>query len=280
MAPTQQSAPPSPTPEFSVKQGVLFNGTVSVRLEIPNNPAGPKPAVITLVDDLRGFRDAGFVAVTYKIDWARIKGPTPPAPPSERRVGKWVLTSPSAKVLGKSYLRGITEEATEYVPKIIDWLETVPEVDANRLAMAGGSTNGFITLQAVAADHRLRAAVVIAACGDYRGFLRQSSMGMEGKPLALEPSYERWIRAHDIIRKPRHMVHAALLMVNRAEDPIIPVSCADATARVLKQTYAAAGATDRFRYVRFETTGHGIGPDERRETMEWLGKWLQAPTTE
>ena len=59
----------------------------------------------------------------------------------------------------------------------------------SRVAITGVSTNGFIALQAVAADQRLHAASVIAACGDYQRFLRYSSMGMAGRPLTLDPDY-------------------------------------------------------------------------------------------
>ena len=248
---------------------------MSIRLEIPREPEGRKPAVITLADDTETIRRAGFVAVTYKINWRRIKGPPPPLPPPEQRVGTWVLASPSADVLGESYLRGIAEAANDYVPKIVDWVAAVPEIDPTRIAMVGGSTNGFTTLQALAADHRLVVAVVITACGDYHRFLRESSMGMAGKPLRLGRSYEHWIRTQEVERHPDRVVHAALLMVNRAGDPLIPISCAETTAKALARAYAKAGAPDRFRYVRLPTEGHGIGPDERRETMEWLRRWLR-----
>jgi hypothetical protein len=63
-------------------------------------------------------------------------------------------------------------------------------------------------------------------------------------------------------------------MVNRVDDELIPISCADATAEALAPAYERAGAADRFRYVRIETTGHGFGPNEHREAMAWFEKWL------
>lgn len=266
--------PPPPVTEFLVKETRLVNGAVSVRLDIPLSPVGPKPTVIALFGDTHQFVAAGFVAVTYNINWALLKGPAPPPPP-QQVVGKWVLASPSAAVLGETYLRGIASTATDYVPKIIDWLVTVPDVDATRIGMVGVSTNGFVTLQAVAADRRIRAAVAVAACGDYHRFLRYSSMGMEGRPLDLDPAYDRWVQSQEIIRNPRPVVHAALLMVNRVPDELIPISCADETARALARAYKRAGAADRFRYVRVPEAGHGIGLEERRETLVWLQDWLQ-----
>lgn len=274
-APLRQFTPPSRATEFLVKEATLANGTVSAHLEIPLDPAGPKPAVIALLGDTHQLVGGGFVAVRYSINWTLIKGAPPTPLPAEHSVGKWVLASPSADVLGERYLRDIAATATVYVPAVINWLETVPEIDATRIGMAGGSTNGFITLQAVAADRRIRAAVAIAACGDYHRFLRYSSMGMGDAPLDLAPAYNQWIQSQEIVRNPHQVVHAALLMVNRVDDQVIPISCADETARVLEQAYRRADATDRFRYVRRPVAGHGIGAEENNETLAWFEQWLQ-----
>jgi len=262
-----------------VKETQLLNGAISARVEIPLGPRHPRPTVIALIGDTHDLIGAGFVAVTYTIDWRLLKGSPPPPPPPESTVGKWVLASPSAAVLGERYLRDIAATAAEYVPMIIDWLETVPDVDATRIGMVGSSTNGFVTLQAIAAEPRIRAAVSITACADYHGFLRDSSMGMMGAPLALDPAYERWIRSQEIIRSPRRVVHAALLMLNRIGDELIPISCADETAKALARAYARAGTPDRFRYLRQEAAGHEFGPEERRELLVWFQEWLQGPSS-
>jgi hypothetical protein len=66
-------------------------------------------------------------------------------------------------------------------------------------------------------------------------------------------------------------------MINRAADPLIPVSCADETARVLGEAFARAGAPQRFRYLRLEGEGHGQSPAELDATMAWLKQWLGQP---
>jgi predicted acyl esterase len=185
------------------------------------------------------------------------------------------LASPSADVLGERYLRQISATATDYVPIVIDWLATLPEVDSERIGMAGISTNGFVTLQAVAADRRIRAAVAISACGDYHDFLQHSSMGTGEASLALAPAYEAWLQTQEIVKHPQDVVHAALLMVNKIGDELIPISCGDETARVLERAYRRAGAADRFRYVRLPVASHGMGPDENSETFAWFQQWLQ-----
>ncbi|TMA56511.1 MAG: hypothetical protein E6J75_09560 [Deltaproteobacteria bacterium] len=154
---------------------------------------------------------------------------------------------------------------------------TLPEIDPGRTGMTGSSTNGFITLQAVAADGRLSAAVAVAACGDHLRFLRFSSMGMAGQPLQLDPEYERWLHGQEPIRHSERLVHAALLVVNRVDDPLIPISCAESTAHVLERAYARAGVPERFRFVRTQESGHGVGKAEGEEALAWLRRWLLEP---
>jgi hypothetical protein len=263
-----------PVVEYRVKETRLFDGAVFVHLEIPPEPTGAKPTVLTLLGDTAPVLACGFNAVTYRVNWDRLHGPAPAPLPTDRPAGKWVLASPSAAVLGERYLRHIGREGGEIVPAILDWLETLPEVDGRSFGMVGVSTNGFATLQAVAADRRITAAVAVAACGEYHIFLRDSSMGMAGKPLALDPAYEEWLRGQEIVRRPESLTHAALLMQNRIGDELIPIACADATASALEKAYARAGAMARFRYERSEEQGHGIDWDERRRAIGWLKRWL------
>jgi len=262
--------------EYHVKEARLLNGLVIVRVEIPPAPDGAKPTVIALLGDTHELLRAGFIAVTYTVYWDFLRPPAP-TPKAGHSVGTWVLASPSAEVLGQSYLRDVARNATEVVPAIVEWLTTQPEVDATRLGMVGASTNGFVALQAAAVEPRLRAVVAIAASADYECFLRHSSMGMQGKPLTLAPAYAEWLRAQDVTRMPQRLVHSALLMLNRTGDKLIPFACAEATARALSEAYARAGAPDRFHFVSFDIEGHGIGPQESQATLDWLRRWLQTP---
>lgn len=273
----EPSAPvASSTTSYLVKETDLVNGAVGVRLDIPLQPAGPKPAVIALLGDTHAVVAAGFVAVTFNVRWGLLRMGQPTPSPAEQTVGKWVLASPSADVIGERYLHEIASTAEMYVPAVLDWLATQPDVDPARIAMVGSSTNGFVTLQAVAADRRLVAAVAIAACGDYHRFLQFSEMGMAGKPLQLAPAYADFVRRQEIIHHPERVTHAAVLMMNRASDPLIPISCADETARVLTEAYARAGTPQRFRFMRMDGEGHGMGAPEIDATMAWLKEWLAA----
>src|SRR5262249_17481220 len=94
-------------------------------------------------------------------------------------------------------------------------------------------------------------------------------------PLDLDPAYAAWLRTQQPIAHPRRLVHAALLMVNRVQDPLIPIACADETQRVLAPVYASSGFARRFRFVRTEgAEGHRLGPREVQKNLPWLHKGL------
>jgi dienelactone hydrolase len=271
-------APAPSGPKIETRETQLDGDFITVRLHIPPTPEPRKPAVISFLGEHASLLARGYLVATYRINWD-VRNPPSAAPPApeENPVGKWILASPSPGVLGRRYLRVIATNAEEVVPKVLDYLATVPEVDPARLGIAGGSTNGFIALEAVARDRRLVAAAVLTACGDYHLFLRDSSLGMEGAPLVLEPAYDRWLRSIEPIHRAARMTHAAVLMVNRDGDPIIPIACADSTARVLARGYARAGVPDRFRYRVIEAAVHGLDARDVEETLAWFDRWLRPP---
>jgi hypothetical protein len=278
-APPKLPAPamfiPLATAAVETRETQLYDDLITVRLHIPPTPEPRKATVISALGDRSVFLGEGFLVVTYRINWELLKQSETPRAPAENAVGKWVLASPSAAVLGQEYLRSLSTIGHEMIPRIVDYLVTVPEVDPTRIGFAGNSSNGFVALQAVARDRRLAVAVVLGGCGDYHRFLQYSSMGIEGRPLELDPEYDRWLRTQEIVEHPERVLHAAILMANRDGDPVIPISCADRTARVLERAYRRAGAPERFRHVVVRSDEHGLGEQEVEQTLTWLVRWLR-----
>jgi hypothetical protein len=263
--------PPATTRAYETRRTRLANG-LGVQLEIPPGP-GPRPAVINQhFGTAAALLARGVVIVSFTRASA---APPPPSEPLGATVGQLVLASPSAGVLGRAYLRAIVAAGTEDVPHVLDYLVTVPEIDSARIGIAGASTNGFAALQALAADDRLAAAVVAFACGDYFRFLRFSSMGMRGEPLTLDDDYARWLVAVEPDTHTPRPVPAALLLIGGTRDVLVPFSCVQATARKLGAAYAAAHVPERFRFIAVDR-GHGVGPAEQAEAVEWLARWLGA----
>ncbi|MFM7736276.1 MAG: alpha/beta hydrolase family protein, partial [Alphaproteobacteria bacterium] len=109
--------------------------------------------------------------------------PTPPgATPAEPQVGAWLLAAPRPGIVGRAYFQLITQDAHASIPRVVDFLAAMPQVDPTRIAIGGSSTSGFVALQALAAEPRLSAAVVRVACGDYTAFLRSSRLALNDDP--------------------------------------------------------------------------------------------------
>ena len=273
--------PPLPVdPPDEVRDVEIEGQWITARLQIPDTPPGPKPVVIAPTGDADILLGAGAIVVTYSVNWhllAGLKPPEPAPPPPRNTVGTWLLASPTPKTVGKVFLTLIDYNAQHAIPKVIDHLVTLPEVDPARIGVAGSSTNGFTALQAAAADPRIAAAAVVVACGDYHGFLHRSSLAMNGRRLDLDPAYDAWLREREPIRRPDRLVHAAVLMVNGAEDVAVPAACATRTAHALRRAYARAGVPERYRFVLIPGSGHNLDERAAQEVLAWWWRWLLRP---
>jgi len=206
-----------------------------------------------------------------------VEGPVEPATP----VGKWLLTAQRPGLVGRDYFALIAANAASVVPAVVDHLTGVGDIDPHRIAISGSSTGGFVALEAMRADARLAAAVVRVACGDYHEFLATSSLALAGDErwlvdgrVALDPDYEATLREREPIRFPDRYPPRPLLMLNGAQDPAVPVACAQATARDFAPAYERAGASDRFRFVLYPEHGHDLPPAADDEILRWWERWL------
>jgi dienelactone hydrolase len=269
-------APPCETRELS-----LDGGFITVRVDIPREPPGPKPAVLALLGERPRMLRAGLVTISYHVHWEDLRPlaeAMPKPPPTERMWGKWLLASPSPGTIGRGYFEVITSDATRTIPRVLDAVAEIPEIDMTRIGIAGTSTTGFTALEAVAVEPRITAAVVGAACGDYHRFLYGSNLAMNGEFLRLDPDYESWLHSIEPIRHPERLVHAAVLLLAGDEDPVIPRRCIETTVEVLRSAYADAGVPERFRFRVVPGLGHSFTPPLVDDMMAWWVEWLTGRT--
>jgi hypothetical protein len=255
-----------------------MGGFVQLRLDIPASPPGPKPTVVSLVDGREQLLEMGMVVATYRQNWEPLKAlapPPPPEPPAKNTVGVWLLAAPTPKTVGKGYFSMISIDAESILPLVLGYLGALPEVDTARIGIIGSSTKGFAAMRA-AADRRIAAAVVLAACGDYHTFLHLSPLAMKGAPLDLDAGYDAELRRLEPIRHPGRFTHAAMLMMNGTADAAVPIECARSTAQALERAYAKAGVPERFRFVEVGGAGHNdLGAGTPAEVGTWLQRWLR-----
>lgn len=272
--PRARAAPRGGALRASVERVLLHHGAIELTLEIPIDGSHRRRPVVLGMPGMRAtVLEAGAIWGDYTIQWTRLKD-APPPPPTHDTVGTFVLTSPSADVLGRNYLETISRTAWEFLPEIVDHLVTRDDVAPDRIALGGASTNGFIALQAASREKRLAAVGVFLACGDYFRFLQDSSMGMAGQPLRLDPAYADWVRTQEVIRFPDTLPPTPLLLTGRVGDPLIPIACVDTTAEVLADAYLRAGVPDHFTFARLQLEGHGYNVDEQRAYEAFLRRWI------
>jgi 2,6-dihydroxypseudooxynicotine hydrolase len=124
--------------------------------------------------------------------------------------------------------RHLVPDFERYTSAILDYLETRPEIDADRLGILGRSLGGHYAVRAASTDDRLRACVAWGVIFDMRDFSGMRDLTQDGfrfitglaDPDAAEARVREYIDLSDVagrLRAPLYMLHGAL-------DALIPVS--------------------------------------------------------
>lgn len=112
----------------------------------------------------------------------------------------------------------------------LDWLATRPEVDPNRLGVAGISLGAIIAELAMGVDDRLTAGVTIIGGGDLTGILWRSPLTLPWKLQMkqagiTESALRETIRPAEPLALAERNRPRRVLMINGYYDVIIPESC-------------------------------------------------------
>jgi cephalosporin-C deacetylase-like acetyl esterase len=149
------------------------------------------------------------------------------------------------------------------VMRTIDYLETRPEIDPDKIICMGQSGGGTITLFSAALEPRISNAIV--SC--YFCTFKDSIMSIYHCEDNYVPGILRLGEMYDIagLIAPR-----PLMIVAGQEDPIFPIEGVDYAYSQLEKIYSAAGVSDRLsRYV-----GSGGHRFYKEKVWEWVKKWL------
>jgi hypothetical protein len=141
----------------------------------------------------------------------------------------------------------------------VDFISTLPDVDANRIACTGASGGGTQTFMLMAVDDRIKAAAPVCMISAHF----QGGCECENAPL---------------LRLDIYNVEIASLMAPR---PLILVSATGDWTKNnptveypdIRSVYELFGAGDRVASVQFNT-GHNYNKDSREAVYAWFGKWM------
>ncbi len=149
--------------------------------------------------------------------------------------------------------------------RCIDYLETRPEVDKERIAVAGCSGGGAITNYVAALDDRIALAVP-ASWISTSSYLTFDSRG-------LHP--ESWFRDMCAVNGPGTLQLLAciaprpLLIIGNQFDPLFPPGPMKVVGRDIRDLYVRLGIGDKMEYVAVPTE-HGYWPEARRALYRFL----------
>ena len=147
--------------------------------------------------------------------------------------------------------------------RAIDYLQTRPDIDPRRIAMAGSSRGGDETLRTAALDPRIQAVVCISAASTVR---HKTAARLAGDP---ERIYYGTLQAG--IDHPELLAALAprQLMIASPAEYFLPIEGARETFREVSRMYSLFGVGDRLMFV--ETGGfHALNPELRQAAAGWL----------
>jgi len=266
----------------------------------PAGPARPRAAVIVLhgtggrkegmLPFLRQAAAAGFVAVA--ID-GRYHG--------ERAAGAKGSAAYVAAIL-RTY-RGGGEHPFFFdsvwdVMRLIDWLQTRPEVDPRRIGLTGFSKGGIETYLTAAVDPRVAAAVPCIAVESFR--YSEEHDQWHSRISTVQAAFDAAAKDEGVARPDGAFVHRfydrvapgidgefdgpsmapliaprPLLAVNGDSDPRASGPGLMEAVDAVRAAYAQEGAADRFELFLEPHTGHKVTDEGYARDLAWLVRWLK-----
>lgn len=162
--------------------------------------------------------------------------------------------------------------------RALDYLESRPEVDRQRLGVTGRSGGGATSWWVAAADDRVQCIIPVAGIGDLRAhllagemapYLRGGVIGGHCDCMYMVNTYQWDFPLVAALCAPR-----PLLLGNSDTDSIFPVSGYRRLAEKVRPIYDLYGAGERFALL--ETAGpHKDTPELRLGAFRWLNRWLK-----
>ncbi len=163
--------------------------------------------------------------------------------------------------------------------RALDYLQSRPEVDPNRLAVTGISGGGAASFWIAAADERVKVAVPVSGMSDLEDYVGGRIVDGHCDCMFLINTFQwPWTSIAALIA-PR-----PLLFENSGHDPIFPMTGNDRIRARLETLYGLyTNRTERLFDVGVTPGGHNDNPELRLMAYRWINwhlKGTNAPVTE
>lgn len=151
--------------------------------------------------------------------------------------------------------------------RALDYLETRPEVDRNRIGCIGHSMGGYVTWAAMAADSRIQVGVSSCGISTFAAIMREKIIH---SLVLLIPGLLKWGDVPEVIAT---LAPRPFLIVSAQEDRLFPRDGIEEVHWRAHQLYSRLGAADRLGL--FLAPGpHAFTADMRAWAYQWFDRWL------
>jgi acetyl esterase/lipase len=183
------------------------------------------------------------------------------------------------------------------VMRLIDYLETRPDVDPTRIGLGGGSKGGIETYLTAAVDTRVAASVSERGVQSFKWGLDHGGWDSRAWTFrdALEAAADEskssvnasFVRQfYDRVAPGIYgefdapamlplVAPRAMLVINGDSDPRTPMAGVRESAAAAERAYKAAGASEKFVLRVMPNHGHENTPEIDQAMVEWFVKWLK-----
>jgi dienelactone hydrolase len=151
----------------------------------------------------------------------------------------------------------------------IDYLQSRPDVDPERIGATGISGGGAATFWISAADERVRASAPVSGMADLTWYVGEDGVNGHCDCMFLYNTYRwNWTTIAGLVC-PR-----PLLFVNSDNDSIFPMSANERVINRLKRLYSKYGESDKVDGI-VSVGGHAYRTDLRRSIFEFFNRHLK-----
>jgi dipeptidyl aminopeptidase/acylaminoacyl peptidase len=184
------------------------------------------------------------------------------------------------------------------VMRLIDYLETRPDVDRARIALTGISKGGMETYLAAAVDPRIAVAVPMIGvqsfrwaldhgAWDSRAWTLREAVDAAAKDAGSGVGAPFMRRFYDKVAPGVYgefdgpsmlplIAPRPLLVINGDSDPRTPIGGLRACMAAAEQVYKAQGVSDRLVLHLQPDAGHQVTPEADRVALQWFERWLKS----
>jgi dienelactone hydrolase len=184
------------------------------------------------------------------------------------------------------------------VMRLVDYLQTRDDVDANRIGLIGISKGGVETYLAAAVDPRISAAVPCIGMQSFSWALKNNDW--QGRIGTIQPAFNAVVKSENITNANSTFVEKfydrvapgidsefdgpqmialiaprPLLMINSDSDIHTPLPGVQECIAAAQKIYSADNATNNFAVIIQKNTGHKVLPTSERVAIDWFVKWLK-----